>query len=166
VPQIEVTFDIDANGIVNVSAKDKGTGKEQHITITSSTNMSKEDIEKAVKDAEKFAAEDKAQKEAVDAKNQAESLIFQSEKTLNELGDKVTAEEKAPINEKMENLKNVVKTGSTEQIKAATEELQKAFYAISEKLYKQTQQNGEAPNGNAQGTNPDGTVNGDFTDNG
>ncbi|MCR5353775.1 MAG: molecular chaperone DnaK, partial [Clostridiales bacterium] len=167
VPQIEVTFDIDANGIVNVSATDKGTGKEQHITITSSTNMSKEDIEKAVKDAEKYAAEDKAQKEAVDAKNQAESLIFQSEKTLNELGDKVTAEEKAPVTEKIENLKNVVKTGSTEQIKTATEELQKAFYAISEKLYKEAQQqSGSANQGGQTGTNPDGTVNGDFTDNG
>ena len=167
VPQIEVTFDIDANGIVNVSATDKGTGKEQHITITSSTNMSKEDIEKAVKDAEKYAAEDKAQKEAVDAKNQAESLIFQSEKTLNELGDKVTAEEKAPVTEKIENLKNVVKTGSTEQIKTATEELQKAFYAISEKLYKEAQQQAGNANPNGQtGTNPDGTVNGDFTDNG
>ncbi len=157
VPQIEVTFDIDANGIVNVSATDKGTGKEQHITITSSTNMSKEDIEKAVKDAEKFAAEDKAQREAVDTKNQAESLIFQSEKTLNELGDKVTEEEKAPIKEKIEQLKTIVKTGSTEDIKKATEELSKAFYAISEKLYQQNaQQNG--------GVNPDGTVNADFED--
>jgi len=161
VPQIEVTFDIDANGIVNVTATDKGTGKEQHITITSSTNMSKEDIEKAVKDAEKFAAEDKAQKEAVDAKNQAESLIFQTEKTLTELGDKVTEEEKAPINEKLEALKKIVQTGSTEEIKKASEELSKAFYAISEKLYQQAQ----AQQGGAQGgVNPDGTVNGDFED--
>ncbi|MGN1121870.1 MAG: molecular chaperone DnaK [Eubacteriales bacterium] len=168
VPQIEVTFDIDANGIVNVSAKDIGTGKEQHITITSSTNMSKEDIDKAVKDAEKFAAADKAQKEAVDTKNHAESLIFQSEKTLNELGDKVTPEEKAPITEKIEALRKTIAGGNTEEIKKGTEELEKAFYAISEKLYQQAQQNGAqgAPGAeNMGGTNPDGTVNGDFTDN-
>ena len=171
VPQIEVTFDIDANGIVNVSAKDLGTGKEQHITITSSTNMRKEDIDKAVKEAEKFAAQDKAQKEAVDAKNQAESIIFQSEKAPNELGDKVTAEEKAPITEKIEALRKSVAGGNTEEIKKGTEELQKAFYAISEKLYQQSAQNnaaGGAPgadNTNASGANPDGTFNGDFTDN-
>ena len=166
VPQIEVTFDIDANGIVNVSAKDMGTGKEQHITITSSTNMSKEDIDKAVKDAEKFAAEDKAQKEAVDTKNRAESIIFQSEKTLNELGDKVTAEEKAPVTEKIEALRKAVSGGNTEEIKKGTEELEKAFYAISEKLYQQQAQNGAAGGSeNMGGTNPDGTVNGDFTDN-
>ena len=166
VPQIEVTFDIDANGIVNVSAKDMGTGKEQHITITSSTNMSKEDIDKAVKDAEKFAAEDKAQKEAVDTKNRAESIIFQSEKTLNELGDKVTAEEKAPVTEKIEALRKAVSGGNTEEIKKGTEELEKAFYAISEKLYQQQAQNGAQGGAeNLGGTNPDGTVNGDFTDN-
>ncbi len=164
IPQIEVTFDIDANGIVNVTAKDMGTGKEQHITITSSTNMSKEDIEKAVKDAEKFAAEDKAQKEAVDTKNQAESLIFQSEKTLNELGDKVTEEEKAPILEKIEELKKIVATNNTEDIKKGTEELSKAFYAISEKLY-QAAQEAQAQAGANGGVNPDGTVNGDFEDN-
>ncbi len=166
VPQIEVTFDIDANGIVNVSAKDMGTGKEQHITITSSTNMSKEDIDKAVKDAEKFAAEDKAQKEAVDTKNRAESIIFQSEKTLNELGDKVTAEEKAPVTEKIEALRKAVSGGNTEEIKKGTEELEKVFYAISEKLYQQQAQNGAQGGAeNMGGTNPDGTVNGDFTDN-
>ena len=166
VPQIEVTFDIDANGIVNVSAKDMGTGKEQYITITSSTNMSKEDIDKAVKDAEKFAAEDKAQKEAVDTKNRAESIIFQSEKTLNELGDKVTAEEKAPVTEKIEALRKAVSGGNTEEIKKGTEELEKAFYAISEKLYQQQAQNGAQGGAeNMGGTNPDGTVNGDFTDN-
>ncbi|MBE6537870.1 MAG: molecular chaperone DnaK [Ruminococcaceae bacterium] len=140
VPQIEVTFDIDANGIVNVTAKDKGTGKEQHITITSSTNMSQEDIEKAVKDAEKFAEEDKKQKEAVDAKNHAETLIFQSEKTLGELGDKVTEEEKAPIKEAIEKLRQTVAGDNTDAIKADTEALEKAFYAISEKLYAQAQQ--------------------------
>ena len=166
VPQIEVTFDIDANGIVNVTATDKGTGKEQHITITSSTNMSKDDIDKAVKEAEKYAEEDKKKKETVDVRNQAESVIFQTEKALGELGDKVTEDEKKPINEKLEALKNTVKTGSTEEIKAATEELSKAFYAISEKLYAQNNQGGAngaqgAPNG---GVNPDGTVNGDFED--
>ena len=163
VPQIEVTFDIDANGIVNVTAKDMGTGKEQHITITSSTNMSKEDIEKAVKEAEKFAAEDKAQKEAVDTKNQAETMIFQAEKTLNELGDKVTEEEKAPILEKVEELKKLVAAGNTEDIKKGTEELSKAFYAISEKLYQQAQA-AQGAAGADGGVNPDGTVNGDFED--
>ena len=165
VPQIEVTFDIDANGIVNVTAQDKGTGKEQHITITSSTNMSKEDIEKAVKDAEKFAEEDKKQKEAVDAKNQAESLIFQCDKTLAELGDKVTEEEKNSINTAKENLKTKLAGGSTDEIKAGIEELNKAFYAISEKLYKnaQSQQQGAA-GGNPGAQNDDGTINADFED--
>ena len=140
VPQIEVTFDIDANGIVNVTAKDMGTGKEQHITITSSTNMSKEDIDKAVKEAEKFAAEDKAQKEAVDTKNQAESMIFQTEKSLEELGDKVSEEEKAPILEKRDALKKLLESNaSVEDLKKGMEELSKAFYAISEKLYQQAQ---------------------------
>ena len=146
VPQIEVTFDIDANGIVNVTAKDKGTGKEQHITITSSTNMSKEDIDRAVKDAEKFADEDKKQKEAVEIKNGAENMIFQSEKTLNDIGDKVSEDEKAPVKAAIEKLKETVKTGTTDQIKAETEALEKAFYAISEKLYGQQ--------GGAQGANP------------
>ncbi len=160
VPQIEVTFDIDANGIVNVSATDKGTGKEQHITITSSSNMSQEDIDKAVKEAEKFAEEDKKAKEAVDTKNQAENLIFQSEKTLGELGDKVDASEKADIQAEIDRLKETVKNGSTEDIKAGTEELQKKFYAISEKLYQQAQQAGGADGMQ----NEDGTYNADFTD--
>ncbi len=164
VPQIEVTFDIDANGIVNVTAKDMGTGKEQHITITSCTNMSKEDIERAVKDAEKFAAEDRAQKEAVDTKNQAESVIFQTEKALGELGDKISEEEKAPITEKLDALKKVLENGSTEDIKKATEELTQAFYAISEKLYQQAQAQGGAADGTQGGVNPDGSVNGDFED--
>ena len=137
VPQIEVTFDIDANGIVNVSAKDKGTGKEQHITITSSTNMSQEDIDRAVKDAEKFAETDKKQKEAVEVKNRAESLIFQSEKTLGEIGDKVSDADKAPVKDAIEKLKTTVAGGDTEAIKADTEALEKAFYAVSEKLYNQ-----------------------------
>ncbi len=138
VPQIEVTFDIDANGIVNVTAKDKGTGKEQHITITSSTNMSDEDIERAVKDAERFAADDKKQKEAVETKNHAETLIFQSEKTLGEIGDKVPEADQADVKAAIEKLKATVAGGDTEAIKADTEALEKAFYALSEKLYAQS----------------------------
>ena len=165
VPQIEVTFDIDANGIVNVTAQDKGTGKEQHITITSSTNMSKEDVEKAVKDAEKFAEEDKKQKEAVDTKNQAESLIFQCDKSLADLGDKVTEEEKAPINAAKEALKQKVASGTTEEIKAGIEELNKALYAISEKLYQHAQQQNGGENAQGGATqNDDGTINADFND--
>ena len=151
VPQIEVTFDIDANGIVNVTALDKGTGKHQNITITSSSNMSKEDIDKAVRDAEKFAEEDKKQREAADAKNNADNMIFQSEKTLNELGDKVSEEEKQPVRQAIEKLRETMKTGDTEAIRAATEELQKSFYAISEKLY--AQQNG-AGAGDPSGFDP------------
>ena len=147
VPQIEVTFDIDANGIVNVTAKDKGTGKEQHITITSSTNMSQEDIDKAVKDAEKFAEEDRKQKEAVEVKNSAESMIFQTEKTLGELGDKVTDDEKASVQAAIDKLKETVKNGDTDAIKADTEALQQSFYPIAEKLYAQQ--------GGAQGAGPD-----------
>ena len=144
VPQIEVTFDIDANGIVNVSAKDLGTGKEQNVTIQSSTNMSKEDIEKAVKDAEKFAEEDRKAKEAVDVKNHADSLIFQSEKALGEIGDKLPESDKDDVKAAVEKLKETVKGGDTEAIKADTEALEKAFYALSEKLYKQTgAQNGD-----------------------
>ncbi|MBQ7389826.1 MAG: molecular chaperone DnaK [Clostridia bacterium] len=165
VPQIEVTFDIDANGIVNVTACDKGTGKEQHITITSSTNMSKEDIEKAVKEAEKFAEEDKKQKEAVEVKNNAEHMIFQTEKTLSDLGDKVSESDKAPVNEAIEKLKSTIQTGNTEAIKADTEALQKAFYPIAEKLY---QAQGGADQGGAQGgTGADGAYYGtdaDFED--
>ncbi len=156
VPQIEVTFDIDANGIVNVYATDKGTGKEQHITITSSTNMSKEDIDRAVNEAAKFAEEDKKAKEAVEIKNRAESLIFQSEKSLGELGDKVTEDEKKPVLEAIEKLKETVKNGSTEAIKADTEALEKSFYAISEKLYKAAQEaqgaQGAGPEQGADGT--------------
>ena len=137
VPQIEVTFDIDANGIVNVSAKDLGTGKETNVTIHSSTNMSKEDIEKAVKDAEMFAEEDKKAKEAVEVKNRADSMVFQAEKTMNEVGDKLTDADKEPVKEAIEKLKTTVQGGDTEAIKADTEALEKAFFALSEKLYQQ-----------------------------
>jgi len=154
VPQIEVTFDIDANGIVNVSAKDKGTGKEQKITITASTNLSKEDIDRAVKDAERFAEEDKKQKEKVDTKNNAEALIFQTEKSLSELGDKVSEAEKAPVKAELEKLKETVKTDDTEAIKAGIESLSKSFYAIAEKLYQQAPNTGSAENaGTAGGQN-------------
>ena len=139
VPQIEVTFDIDANGIVNVSAVDKGTGKEQHITITSSTNMSKEDIDKAVREAEKFADEDKKKKETVEVKNRAESLIYQSEKNLTDLGDKVSDAEKEPVRAAINKLKETLNTDNTEAIKADTEALEKAFYPLAEKLYQQSQ---------------------------
>ena len=161
VPQIEVTFDIDANGIVNVTATDKGTGKEQHITITSSTTMSQEDIDRAVRDAEKFAEEDKKQKDAVETKNHAESLIFQSEKTLSEMGDKVSDADKAPVTAAIEKLKETVKGNDTEAIKADTEALSQAFYAISEKLYQQANPQGDA---GAQGGNNDGYYDADFED--
>ena len=137
VPQIEVAFDIDANGIVNVSAKDLGTGKEQNITITSSTNMSKEDIDKAVREAEQFAAEDAKRKEEGDTRNQADQMVYQTEKTLEEMGDKLPAEDKASVESALNNLKETMKGTDTEAIKAATEELTKAFYAVSEKLYAQ-----------------------------
>jgi len=137
VPQIEVTFDIDANGIVNVSAKDLGTGKEQHITITSSSNMSKEDIEKAVKEAEQFAAQDKKLKEEVETRNHADQLVYQSEKTLSEMGDKIPAEDKDKVQAGIDKLKETLKGTDTDAIKAATEELTQAFYAVSEKLYQQ-----------------------------
>jgi molecular chaperone DnaK len=170
VPQIEVSFDIDANGIVNVTAKDKGTGKEQHITIKSSSNMSKEDIDRAVKEAEKFAEEDKKQQEAVEAKNQAENLIYQSEKTLADLGDKVTDEEKAQVNSAIAKLKETVKGNDTEAVKADTEALQKAFYSISEKLYQQQEQQqdpGAGSDGQTQhtgGTENDTYYNTDYED--
>ena len=157
VPQIEVTFDIDANGIVNVTACDKGTGKEQHITITSSTNMSQEDIDKAVKDAEKFAEEDKKQKEAVDVKNHADTLIFQSEKTITEIGDKLPESDLADVKSAIEKLKETVKGNDTEAIKRDTEALEKAFYAVSEKLYKQNADQAGNASGADNGAGADGT---------
>ena len=165
IPQIEVTFDIDANGIVNVTAKDKGTGKEQHITITSSTNMSKEDIDRAVKDAERFAEEDKKAREAVDVKNRAESIIFQSEKTLTELGDKADPADVQDVKNAIEKLKETLKGGDVEAIKADTEAVEKSFYKISEKLYQQAGAQGADPNAQA-GTDGDGTYyNANYEDN-
>ena len=170
VPQIEVTFDIDANGIVNVSAKDLGTGAEQKITITASSNLSKEDIDKAVKEAEQYAAEDKARKDEVDARNAADQVIYQSEKTLSEMGDKVTESDKAPVQAAIEKLKEVQKGTDVAAIKAATDEVQKAFYAVSEKLYKNAAPQSDAnaaganPGAGAQGNQPgdDGVVDADY----
>ena len=164
VPQIEVTFDIDANGIVKVSAKDLGTGKEQQISITASTNLSQEDIDKAVREAEQYAAEDKARKDEVDTHNAADQTIYQTEKTLNELGDKISAEEKASIQNAVDKLKEVNKGTDVAAIKAATEDVQKAFYAVSEKMYQQANPQG------AQGCDPncggncgnDGVVDADY----
>ena len=151
VPQIEVTFDIDANGIVNVSAKDLGTGNAQHITITSSSNMSKDDIERAVKEAEQYAAEDAKIKEKVEVRNQADQMVYQAEKTLSEVGDKVPESEKAPIQAGIDKLKETLKGEDTDAIKAATEELTQAFYKMSEKLYQQ-----QAPQGDAAAQQPGG----------
>ena len=146
VPQIEVTFDIDANGIVNVSAKDLGTGKEQHITITSSSNMSKEDIDKAVKEAEKYAAEDAKRKEEVDTRNQGDQMVYQTEKTLQEMGDKLDPADKSEVESKLQSLKTALTGTDTAAIKQATEELTQAFYKVSEKLYQAA--------GGAQGFDP------------
>ncbi|MBP0955610.1 MAG: molecular chaperone DnaK [Oscillospiraceae bacterium] len=177
VPQIEVTFDIDSNGIVHVSAKDLGTGKEQNITIQSSTNMSKEDIDKAVKEAEKFAEEDKKRKEQVDIKNQAESLVFQSEKALKDFGDKVSDADKAPVQSKIDDLKKAIEGGNTDDMKAKTDALQQAVYELSSKVYQAAggQAQGDASaqpgadngaSGGSQGgsDNNDGFVDADYTE--
>jgi molecular chaperone DnaK len=178
IPQIEVTFDIDQNGIVHVSAKDLGTGKEQNISITASTNMSKEDIDKAVKEAEQFAEEDKKRREDVDAKNNGENLVFQCEKALGEFGDKVSAEDKAPIESKLEALKAALKADNVDDIKAKTEELQKAFYDLSSKVYQAAgAAAGQDPNaaaggfaggaadaGNVNDKKDDNVVDADFTE--
>ena len=163
VPQIEVTFDIDANGIVNVSAKDLGTGKEQHITITSSTNMSKEDIDKAVKEAEQFAAEDAKRKEEVDVRNQADQVIYQTEKALEDAKDKIDANDKATVEAAINKLKDAMKGTDIEAIKTATEEASKAFYPIAEKMYQQANpQGGQA--GPDMGANFGGQAGGANTD--
>ena len=165
VPQIEVTFDIDANGIVHVSAKDLGTGKENNITITSNTNMSKEDIDKAVKEAEEYAAEDKKRREAVDVRNNADQMVYQTEKTVADLGDKITEEEKGKIETAKEALKEALKGEDLDAIKAKMEELQKEIFAISEKIYKAANPQGaeSAPNGDAQNADPN-VYEADYTD--
>ena len=165
VPQIEVSFDIDANGIVKVSAKDLGTGKEQQISITASTNLSQDDIDKAVKEAEQYAAEDKARKDEVDTHNQADQTIYQTEKTLGELGDKISADEKANIQSEVDKLKELNKGTDLEAIKAGCEAVQKAFYAVSEKMYQQANPQGQAgPQGGAQAgpQGDDGVVDADY----
>ena len=170
VPQIEVTFDIDANGIVHVSAKDLGTGKEQNITITASTNMSKDDIDRAVKEAEQYAAEDKKNREGVDIRNNADQLVYQSEKTLKDIGDKVSEDEKKEVQAKIDELKEALKGTDTDAIKAKTEEAQQAFYKISEKLYQAAQAEAQAQaaqqggSAGADSAPQDNVVDADFTE--
>lgn len=170
IPQIEVTFDIDANGIVNVSAKDLGTGKEQHISITASTNMSKDDIDKAVKEAEAYAAEDKKRREEVDLRNEADSMVYQTEKSLNEFGDKVTADEKAQVQPKIDALKEALNGSDIERIKTAKDELQQAFYAVAERVYKEQGAAAGQPNVSGEGSSSadssgDNVVDVDYTEN-
>ncbi len=170
IPQIEVTFDIDANGIVNVSAKDLGTGKEQKISITASTNMSKEDIDKAVKEAEAYAAEDAKRKEEIDVRNEADQMVYQIEKSMNEFGDKVTDADKAAVTPKLDALKEALKGTDIEAIKTAKEELQKAFYDIAGRIYQEQGAAQGAPDVEGAGTNAagaapdDNIVDADFTD--
>ena len=170
IPQIEVTFDIDANGIVNVSAKDLGTGKEQHISITASTNMSKEDIDKAVKEAEAYAAEDAKRKEEVDARNEADQMVYSVEKSMTEFGDKVTDADKAAVNPKLEALKEALKGSDVEKIKTAKDELQKAFYDIAGRIYQEQGAAAQAADVQGTGTNStksatdDNIVDADYTD--
>ena len=162
IPQIEVTFDIDANGIVNVSAKDLGTGKEQHISITASTNMSKEDIDKAVKEAEQYAAEDKKRKEDVDARNEADQMVYQIEKSMTDFGDKVTEEDKANVQPKLDALKEALKGTDIEAIKSAKDELQKAFYEVAGKIYQA--QGGAAAGAEGAAPQDNGPVDGEVID--
>jgi molecular chaperone DnaK len=174
IPQIEVTFDIDSNGIVHVSAKDLGTGKEQNITIQSSSNMSKDDINKAVEEAERYAEEDKKRKEEVDIKNQADQMVFQSEKALADFGDKISDSDKAPVQAKIDELKKAIESGNTADMKAKTDELQKVVYELSSKVYQaagaaaqQQADGGAAQNGGTQGnggSNGEGFVDADFTE--
>ena len=164
IPQIEVTFDIDANGIVHVSAKDLGTGKEQSITITSNTNMSKEDIEKAVQEAEQYAAEDKKRREEVDIVNGADQMVYTTEKMLTDMGDKLTDEEKADIRAGIDALKSEVEKKDIEAIKAKQEELQKKVYAVSEKIYKAAQEAQQAEGANAAGAGADNVYDAEYND--
>ena len=162
VPQIEVSFDIDANGIVKVSAKDLGTGKEANISITASTNLSQDDIEKAVREAEQYAAEDKARKEEVDTHNMADQMVYQTEKTLGELGDKISADEKASIQAACDKLKELNKGTDLEAIKAAIDEVQQAFYKVSEKLYQQANPQGGCDPNCGGNCGSDGVVDADY----
>lgn len=163
VPQIEVTFDIDANGIVHVSAKDLGTGNEQNVTITANSNLSKDDIDKAVKEAEKYEQEDKKRKEEVETRNQADSLVYQTEKSLKELGDKLNSEDKLKIEGELNHLKEALKGTDLESIKSATEQLTKVFYDISAKVYQASGGQGESSTQDFTGAqNEDGTINADY----
>ena len=164
IPQIEVTFDIDANGIVNVSAKDLGTGKEQKITITASTNLSQDEIDKAMHEAEQYAEQDKKNKEAVEVRNNAEQLVFQSEKALTDLGDKLSADEKAGVQAEIEKVKEALKGTDTDMIKAATEGLSKKFSDLAGKIYQQQAPQGDPNMGGAQGAGAQGGQQGDFVD--
>ncbi|MBQ2676492.1 MAG: molecular chaperone DnaK [Clostridia bacterium] len=164
IPQIEVTFDIDANGIVHVSAKDKGTGKEQAITITSNTSMSKEDIEKAVREAEQFAEEDKKRREDVDTRNNADQMVYQAEKTVADLGDKLSDEEKTSVTTACDALKEALKGDNMDDIKAKQEELQKAVFAISEKVYKEAQAQAQAAQGTEGAPQQDNVYDAEFTE--
>ncbi len=169
VPQIEVTFDIDANGIVHVSAKDLGTGKEQQITITSSTNMSKEDIEKAVKESEQFAEEDKKRREETDLRNNADQMVYQSEKTISDMGDKLDANDKTELQQKIDALKEALKGTDVEAIKTKQEDLQRKFYDVSAKVYQAAQaaqaaQQGQPNDAQQSGSQPnnDNVVDADY----
>jgi len=164
VPQIEVTFDIDANGIVNVTAQDKGTGKEQKITITASTNMSKEDIEAAVKEAEKFAEEDKKNKEAAEVRNSADQSVYQIEKSLTDFGDKVTEEEKTAVTAELDKVKEALKGTDNDAIKEAEKALQTEFYKVAERIYKEEAAKAQAEGGNQQGGDANGASGENFTD--
>ena len=169
-PQVEVTFDIDANGIINVAAKDKATGREQKVTITASTNLSKEDIDRKVRDAQQHEAEDKRRRELIEARNLGDSLAYQTEKALRELGDKVPANDRTNIESKVRDLREALKSDDTARIKKLSEELQQAFYAISQQLYQQGQPDGATPGGNGHGPaagarpgeNDEGVVEGEF----
>ena len=149
VPQIEVTFDIDANGIVHVSAKDQATGNEQKVSITASTNLSEDDINEAIKDAEAHAAEDQKRKKEVELKNEAESIVYTSQNTLEQLGDKISAEEKSRVEAEIENVKKALETNNVEEIESAKEKLTKSFYELSERLYKENAANAGANPGAA-----------------
>ncbi|MNI51765.1 Chaperone protein DnaK [compost metagenome] len=167
IPQIEVTFDIDANGIVKVSATDKGTGKEANITITASTNLSDDEIDKAVKEAEKFAEEDKKRKDSIEIKNNAEQVVYQTEKALTDLGDKVSAEDKSKIQAKLEEVKKIKDGEDLEAIKKATDELTQEFYAVSSKIYQDANAQGQGFDPNNMGANQgaaqdDNVVDADF----
>jgi molecular chaperone DnaK len=165
IPQVEVTFDIDANGILNVTAKDKASGKEQKITVTASTNLNKQDIEKMVQESKQHEADDKKRREAIDARNTADNLVYQTEKALRELGDKVPASERSNIETKITDLKQVMQSDDVDKIKKLNDELQNAFHALSQQLYSQDQaQPGSDPQASDPGTPPADDADGDVID--